>query len=73
MNKKQAIAYAQVALNFMQSSKYFGDITPESLGVEMKETFKLYNNNIIIDIAKAQIFARKKVQNLNSKYDKEKS
>lgn len=59
MNKKQAVAYAQVALNFMQSSKYFGKINPENLGIEMKETFKLYNNNIIIDIAKAQISACK--------------
>ena len=59
MNKKQAVAYAQVALNFMQSSKYSGQITPENLGIEMKETFKIYNNNIIIDIAKAQISACK--------------
>ena len=49
MNKKQAVAYAQVALNFMQSSKYSGQITPENLGIEMKETFKIYNNNIITD------------------------
>ena len=59
MNKKQAVAYAQVALNFMQSSKYSGKITPENLGIEMKQTFKIYNNNIIIDIAKAQISACK--------------
>ena len=71
MNKKQAVAYAQVALNFMQSSKYSGQITPENLGIEMKETFKIYNNNIIIDIAKAQIFAKEKIQNFNNKYDKE--
>ncbi len=62
MNKKQAIAYAQVALNFMQSSKYSGNITPENLGIEMKETFKLYNNNIIMDIAKAQISAGRNLE-----------
>ena len=67
MNKKQAIAYAQVALNFMQSSKYSGKINPENLGIEMKETFKLYNNNIIIDIAKAQIFADKEVEKYKNK------
>ena len=67
MNKKQAIAYAQVALNFMQSSKYSGKVNPENLGIEMKETFKLYNNNIIIDIAKAQIFADKEVEKYKNK------
>ena len=67
MNKKQAIAYAQVALNFMQSSKYSGKINPENLGIEMKEAFKLYNNNIIIDIAKAQIAACKDLENIKKK------
>ena len=71
MNKKHAVAYAQVALNFMQSSKYSGDITPENLGIEMRETFKLYNNNIIIDIAKAQISANEEIQSLNKKNSKE--
>ena len=71
MNKKQAVAYAQVALNFMQSSKYSGEITPENLGIEMRETFKLYNNNIIIDIAKSQILSKEKIKNLNNKYNKE--
>ena len=71
MNKKHAVAYAQVALNFMQSSKYSGDITPENLGIEMRETFKLYNNNIIIDIAKAQISTNEEIQSLNKKNSKE--
>lgn len=36
MNKKEAVAYAQVALDYMQSSKYKGEITPVTLGIEMK-------------------------------------
>ena len=36
MNKKEAVAYAQVALDYMQSSKYTGEINPATLGVEMK-------------------------------------
>lgn len=58
MNKKQAIAYAQVTLNYMQSSKYNGKITPETLGLEMKQCFKLYPVNIILNIADSQTYAR---------------
>lgn len=32
MNKKEAIAYAQVALDYMQSSKYKGEINPKTFG-----------------------------------------
>ena len=60
MNKKQAIAYAQVTLNFMQSSKYNNEINPEMLGIEMRQVFRMYPNNIIEDIAKAQIDSQKK-------------
>ena len=59
MNKKQAIAYAQVTLNFMQSSKYNNEINPEKLGIEMRQVFRMYPNNIIEDIAKAQIDSQK--------------
>lgn len=58
MNKKQAIAYAQVTLDYMQSSKYNGKITPETLGIEMKQSFKLYSNDIIVNIADSQNYAR---------------
>lgn len=62
MNKKQAIAYAQVALNFMQSSKYNKEINSKNLGIEMKETFKIYNNKIIESIAESQNFAGEKLE-----------
>lgn len=65
MNKKQAIAYAQVALNFMQSSKYNREINSKNLGIEMKETFKIYNNKIIESIAESQNFADEKLENIN--------
>ncbi len=63
MNKKQAVAYAQVALNFMQSSKYKGDINSETLGIEMRQAFKIYPNNLIETIAKAQITPDKNIKN----------
>lgn len=62
MNKKEAIAYAQIALDYMQSSKYSGEINPEMLGVEMKQAFKLYSRNIVLSIADSQIKANKQMQ-----------
>ena len=62
MNKKEAVAYAQVTLDYMQSSKYTGEITPVTLGIEMKQCFKLYPRNIIQNIADSQDWARKKLE-----------
>ena len=62
MNKKESVAYAQVALNFMQSSKYTGEVTPESLGAEMRQAFKLYPRNLVVTIAEAQIKSAKKLK-----------
>lgn len=64
MNKKQAIAYAQVTLDYMQSSKYKDKICPETLGIEMKQCFKLYPRDIILGIAESQV---KSAQKLNSR------
>ncbi len=62
VNKREAVAYAQIALDFMQSSKYTGKITPETLAIEMKQAFKLYNRNIVLNIADSQSCARKKIR-----------
>lgn len=62
MNKKEAVAYAQIALDYMQSSKYTGEINPETLGIEMKQAFKLYSRNIVLNIADSQIKASKKIR-----------
>jgi hypothetical protein len=63
MNKKEAVAYAQITLDFMQSSKYTGKITPDTLGIEMRQAFKLYPRNIVLNIAESQSFARKNLLN----------
>ena len=59
MNKKEAVAYAQITLDFMQSSKYKGKITPETFGVEMRQCFKLYPKNLVLGIAESKLFAEK--------------
>lgn len=69
MNKKQAIAYAQVTLDYMQSTKYNGKITPAEFGIEMNQCFKLYSHDIIIHIADSQMSARKKLQDAKNGCD----
>ena len=69
MNKKEAVAYAQVALDYMQSSKYTGEINPATLGVEMKQCFKLYPRNIIQNIDDSQSWDRNKLQNIKDGCD----
>ncbi len=69
MNKKEAIAYAQITLNYMQSSKYTGKVSPENLGIEMKQTFKLYPRDIILSIADSQVQASKVLKTIKSGSD----
>jgi len=64
MNKKEAVAYAQITLDYMQSSKYKGELNPDTLGVEMRQCFKLYPRNIVLSIADGQADARKKLEQL---------
>lgn len=69
MNKKEAVAYAQITLDYMQSSKYKGELNPETLGIEMKQSFKLYPRDIVQNIAESQAVARKKLQNMKNGSD----
>ncbi len=69
MNKREAVAYAQITLDFMQSSKYTGEINPDTLGIEMRQAFKLYPRNIVLNIADSQSCARKKLQDTKNGCD----
>lgn len=62
MNKREAVAYAQITLEFMQSSKYTGTLNPDNFAIEMRQAFKLYPRNIVLNIAESQAVARKKLQ-----------
>ena len=62
MNKLEAIAYAQVTLEYMQSSKYKGKITPDTFAFEMKQAFRLYPRNIISVIAHSQMQASRELE-----------
>lgn len=69
MNKKEAIAYAQITLDYMQSSKYTGKINPETFGIEMKQCFNLYSHDIVQNIAESQAIARGKLQDTKNGCD----
>ena len=66
MNKKEAVAYAQITLDFMQSSKYKGKLTVEAFGMERRQCFKLYPRNIVLGIADAKIQATKSTKALQN-------
>jgi len=51
MNKKEAVAYAQLTLDYMLSSKYNGKLTPAALGIEMNQAFKLYDKDVAVIMA----------------------
>ena len=55
MNKREAVAYAQITLDYMQSSK---------------QAFKLYPRNIVLDISKAQKITRNKIQAMKVESEK---
>lgn len=61
MNKKEAIAYAQVTLESMLHSSYKGKLNIENFGIEMKQAFKLYPRSIVLNIAEAKIDAERKM------------
>lgn len=62
MNKKEAVAYAQITLETMLHSSYKGELNIENFGIEMKQAFKLYPKNIVLNIAEGKIYAEKKLK-----------
>lgn len=69
MNKKEAIAYGQIALETMLHSSYTGNISLQNFAIEMKQCFKLYPRNIVLQIADGKIYAEKNLQNMKNGCD----
>lgn len=59
MNKKTAIAYAQIALNYLKSPDNTEEITLENLGNEMNTAFRLYSNSVANLMAKNMVDVEK--------------
>lgn len=69
MNKKEAIAYGQVALESMLHSTYKQKISLQNFAIEMKQAFKLYSKNIVLNIAESKVFAEKKLDAIKTGSD----
>ena len=69
MNKKQAIAYAQIALETMLRSDYKNKMNIQNLGIEMKQAFRLYNRDMAIITADSIIYAEKKLNDMKKGCD----
>ena len=69
MNKKEAIAYAQIALETMLSSNYKSELNILNLGIEMNQAFKLYPRSIVLNIAEGKIYAEKKLNAIKNGSD----
>lgn len=59
MNKKEAVAYAQVTLDYMLSLAYTDELNIETFGMEMRQVFKTYPRSLVTAIADAKIEANK--------------
>lgn len=66
MNKKEAVAYAQITLHYMQSSKYNGELNLETLGIEMNQAFKIYPKSIVLNIAEGKLYTEQKLKVLKA-------
>ena len=53
----------------MQSSKYNGEINAETLGIEMRQAFKIYPRNIVFAIATNQIKVTQKLESMKNGSD----
>lgn len=69
MNKKEAVAYGQIAFESMMQSGFKGELSVTNFGIEMKQAFKMYPRNIVLEIAESKIYAEKKLQDLKNGCD----
>ena len=60
MNKKEAVAYGQIAFESMMHSDFKG---------ELKQAFKMYPRNIVVSIAESKVYAEKKLKDLKNGCD----
>ena len=67
MNKKEAICYAQITLDIMQSSDYIEELNLQNFESEMQQVFKIYPKKLAIQIAEGKVYAEKQLQLLKIK------
>ena len=69
MNKKEAVAYAQIALESMLHSTYKKEINLQNFAIEMRQAFKVYPKDIVLNIAESKVFAEKRVNAIKNGSD----
>ena len=69
MNKKEAVAYAQIALESMLHSTYNQEINLQNFAIEMRQAFKVYPKDIVLNIAESKVFAEKRVNAIKNGSD----
>lgn len=62
MNKNAAIAYAQIALNYLKSPDNTEETTLENIGKEMNMAFKLYSPSVATLMAKSMVEVEKEFE-----------
>ena len=55
MNKKEAVAYGQIALESMLHSTYKQEINLQNFAIEMRQAFKVYPKDIVLNILRTFI------------------
>lgn len=61
MNKKEAIAYAQIALDCMNRTNHT-NLSLADLGMNMKSAFRMYDRSMALITANAKIYAEKRLE-----------
>lgn len=62
MNKQEAISYAQITLEKMLSASFKQELNLQNFEIKMKEAFKIYPRNMVLQIAEAKVYAEKELQ-----------
>lgn len=56
----------QIALETMLHSTYKGEINLQNFGMEMRQAFKIYPRDIVLNIAESKVFAEKKLDDIKT-------
>ena len=63
MNKKEAIAYAQIALDCMNKTNNTSLLLAD-LGMNMKSAFRMYDRSMALITADAKVYAERRFHNI---------
>ena len=62
--KKRLLHIGQIALETMLNSTYKEELNLHNFEIEMRQAFKMYPRNIVLNIAEAKLSAEQKIKKL---------